>query len=59
MAEVRRVDSPDGVLFQITPTGDEVRALDRGDIVEFSDEDIGPSSRNWVTVKLSKQIDDI
>ncbi len=59
MADVRRIDSPDGVLFRITLTGDEVRTIDRGDIVEFSDPDIGPTSRNWIKVELAKRIEDI
>jgi hypothetical protein len=59
MAEVRSSESPDGVSFQITLTGEEVRALDRGDIVEFSDPNVGPNSRNWIKVRLAKRIDDI
>jgi hypothetical protein len=59
MADVRRVDGVDGVLFQITLTANEVQSIDRGDIVELSDPDIGPSSRNWIRVRLSKRIDDI
>lgn len=41
MAEVRKVDGVDGVLLQMTLTGAEVTSLDRGDVVEFSDPNVG------------------
>jgi hypothetical protein len=52
--EVNRADGIDGWTIRIRLSGDELSRLERGEQIEYHDDEIGPDSRNWVALDIAR-----